>query len=117
MGPFDRVNAEAIGAAVVDGGEDGHLAILFGEGRRGVGAPQLIRSIRHDAALMRIGRARIWPSARREQLVFAHYTEHPILPGANALMPEPGPDLPITLTVKDALVQNLANLPRQFLIG
>src|SRR3954447_1382125 len=32
-------------------------------------------------------------------------------------MPQPRPDLPVTLPVKDALVENLANLPRQFLVG
>ena len=102
---------------MIDGGKYGHLTVLFGEGRRGVSAPQLIWSFRYDAALMRIGRAHSGLSARREQLVFAHDTEHPILPGANALMPEPRPDLPVTLTVKDALVQNLADFSRQLLVG
>src|SRR5689334_21527285 len=43
-------------------------------------------------------------------MVFAHDAEHPLLPYADALMPPPRPDLPVTLAVKDALVENLANL-------
>src|SRR5215213_28553 len=32
-------------------------------------------------------------------------------------MPQPRPDFPVTLPVKDALVENLANLRHQFLVG
>src|SRR5947208_15115483 len=49
--PLAHVNANAVCAAVVYGGEDGHLAILFGEGRRGIGAPQLVGCRRHDRSL------------------------------------------------------------------
>src|SRR5262245_22668627 len=94
------------------GGKDRHLTVLFREGRGGIGAPQLVGCFRDDAPLMRIGRARIRLSARREQLIFAHDTEHPFLPGANPLMPKPRPDLAVPLAVKDALVQNMANLSR-----
>src|SRR4051794_10060988 len=111
------MNADAVGGAVIDGSEDGYLPVLFGEGRRAIGAPQLVGRFRDDVALVRIARACIWLSVRRQQLVFSHYPQHPILPDPDAFMPQSRPDLPVTLPVKDAVVENLANLPHEFLVG
>jgi hypothetical protein len=61
----------------------------------------LVGSFRYHAALMRIARARIRPSAGCEQLVFTHDVEYPILPGPDALMPQSRPDFPASLAVKD----------------
>ena len=52
VGPFDLMNADAVGGAVIDGGEDGHLPVLFGEGGRAIGAPQLVGRFRDDVALV-----------------------------------------------------------------
>lgn len=64
------MNADAIGRAVVDAGEDGQLALLFGEGGSGIRAPQLIGHFREDAALVRIAGAHVRLSVREQQLVF-----------------------------------------------
>lgn len=66
MRAFDGVNADAVGAAMIDGGEDGYLAILFGEGRSAVGSPQLVRALGDNSPLVGVGRTRRGLSTWRE---------------------------------------------------
>lgn len=49
---FDGMNAQTVGGAVVDGGEDRHLAVLLGERRGGIGSPHLIGLFRNDGPLV-----------------------------------------------------------------
>ncbi len=92
MGTFDSVNSDAVGTTVIDGGEDGHLAVLFRERGGGIGAPQLVGRFHNDPALVRVGGPRVRLSIRREHLVFAHQSQQPLLPDTDALVPQAGPD-------------------------
>lgn len=51
------VDTDTIGATLLDGGEDGRLAILIGEVQGGVSAPYLVRLSCYSAAPVRIRRS------------------------------------------------------------
>lgn len=71
MGALDYVDADAVGGTVIDGCEDGHLAVLVGERGGGVCAPDLIGLLGDNAALMRVAGARPVAAAGRATDVYA----------------------------------------------
>ena len=72
-----------LGVEVVDGGEYPDPALLGRLHQGGVGAPQHVRGLGQDGAVMIVGRARR-PPERREQLVVAHQAQDAV---AAASMP------------------------------
>ena len=113
-----RVDADALGGAVVHGEEDGHLAVLLGECGGRVGAPHLVRCLRDDGAVVRPWSKLSPRTAGREQLRLAHQAEHPRSRGPHSLQrPEAGPDLPMSLADPLGRRQVLADEREQLLVG
>src|ERR671933_395984 len=100
-GALRRVDADALGRAVIDGDKDRDLA--FARDRAGqVGAPHRVHRLGNDGAVVTArapGRA---DPRRREQMVLAHEAQHPTAGRAKARHTQPGPDLPVSLAMKRA---------------
>src|SRR3954453_15577972 len=93
---------------MIDGDEHRDLALTY-DGRGQVGAPHRVYRRRDDGAVVGA-----WPAGRadprgREQVVLAHEPQHATLGCAKACHAQPGPDLPVTLTVKGAGGQDRAD--------
>src|SRR4051812_38364870 len=116
-GLLDHVNADALGRAVINGGEDGHRTLRSGESGRGIGSPHLIGHFSDDCPFVRIAPSRLWRPGRREQLVFPQQMQYAVLRGPDALMPKPGPDLAIALAAEHGFLQKLANGSDEFGVG
>src|ERR1043165_4941526 len=59
-GFFDSMDFHTFCGAVDDAGEDGDRTLGFGEGRRGIGTPHLIRRLGHDRPFMRVATILLW---------------------------------------------------------
>src|SRR4051795_6738865 len=97
---------------MIDGDKHRDLS-LTGYGRGQVGAPHRVYRRRDDGAVV-VTRASGCPDpGGREQVVRAHEPQHATLGCAKACHAQPGPDLPVTLTVKGAGGQNRADRVHQ----
>src|SRR3954467_8432846 len=106
------MDAHALGRAMIDGDKHRDLS-LTGYGRGQVGAPHRVYRRRDDGAVV-VTRASGCPDpGGREQVVRAHEPQHATLGCAKACHAQPGPDLPVTLTVKGAGGQNRADRVHQ----
>src|SRR4051812_36225201 len=90
---------------MVDGDEHRDLA-LTREGRGQVRAPHRIHRLGDDGAVVGARASGCPDPGGREQVGLAHEPQHPALGGANARHAQPGPDLPVTFTVKGAGAQD-----------
>ena len=95
------MEADAVGAAVVDGDEHRRLA-LAGPGGGQVGAPHRVHRLGDDGAVVGARAAGRADPRGGEQAVHAHQPQHPALGGAHAGVAQPGPDLPVPLAVEGA---------------
>src|SRR4051812_46563863 len=97
---------------MIDGHEHRDLS-LTGDGRGQVGAPHRVRRLGDDGAVV-VARASGRADPRGgEEIVLAHEPQHATLGRAKACHAQPGPDLPVTLTVKGAGGQNRADRVHQ----
>jgi hypothetical protein len=78
------MEAHALGRAVIDGNEDGDLAVLGGEGRGHVRAPLGVDGFRDDRAVVVARAAGRAHSRCSRQAVLAHQAAHPLLGAAQA---------------------------------
>src|SRR4051795_6076702 len=111
-GTFYGVNTDALGRAVIDRREYGHLSVSQCDGCSRVGTPHLVRLFSNDAAFVGIAVHRGWPACWREQLCGPHQSQNTLFRGADASMAEPRPDLPMPLTKKRPLANRLADMVR-----
>jgi len=100
-GAWRGVDADAVGRAVIDGDEDGDLA-LAGDSRGQVGAPHHVHRLRDDGAVVGARPARRAGSRPGEQAMHAHQPQRPTAGGGHATIPQPRPHLPVPLTMKGA---------------
>src|SRR3954464_12484439 len=77
-----------------------------GDRRGQVRAPHRIHRLGDDGAVVGARASGCPDPGGREQVGLAHEPQHPALGGANARHAQPGPDLPVTFTVKGAGAQD-----------
>src|SRR5919202_6228700 len=107
-GALRRVNADALGRAMVDGDKDRDLA--FARDRAGqVGAPHRVHRLRDDGAVVTARAPGCTDTGRGEQIVLAHEAQHPTTGRAKARHAQPSPDFPVTLAMKGAGGQDRAD--------
>jgi hypothetical protein len=92
---------------MVDGDEDGDMAVLDGDRRGHVGSPHRIDRLRDDRAVVVSRATRAAHAGRRRQAVFAHQAAHALLRRPRARMAQPRPNLAITLAMKRAVDEHL----------
>src|SRR3954452_15729030 len=93
---------------MIDGDKHRDLALTY-DGRGQVGAPPRVHRLGDNGAVV-VARASGCPDpGGREQVVRAHEPQHATLGCAKACHAQPGPDLPVTLTVKGAGGQDRAD--------
>ena len=102
-----RVDADAFRRAMIDGDEDGDLAVLDGEGCGHVGSPHPVDGLRDDRPVVVARAAGAAHAGRRREAILAHQAAHPLPRGAQALVTQPRPDLPIALAVEGTVRENL----------
>src|SRR4051812_33932923 len=68
----NSMNAEAVGGAMIDGGENRYLPVLFREGGGRVRSPQLVRRVDDDCSFVWVARPGGRGSAWRKQLILSH---------------------------------------------
>src|SRR3954469_11049980 len=97
---------------MIDGDKHRDLDLTY-DGRGQVGAPHRVYRRRDDGAVV-VTRASGCPDpGGREQVVRAHEPQHATLGCAKACHAQPGPDLPVTLTVKGTGGQDRADRVHQ----
>jgi hypothetical protein len=101
------VDADAFRRAMVDGDEDGNLAVLDGDRRGHVGAPHGVDRLRDDRAVVVARATRAAHAGRGLQAVLAHQAAHALLRCPQARMAQPRPDLAIALAIKGAVDEHL----------
>src|SRR3954464_7882200 len=111
-GSARRLGAHTPRRVMIEGHKHRDLS-LTGEGRGQVGAPHRVHRVGDDGAVV-VARASGCPDpGGREQVVRAHEPQHATLGCPKACHAQPGPDLPVTLTVKGAGGQNRADRLQQ----
>jgi hypothetical protein len=108
-GPASRMDAHALGRAVIAGHEHRDLPL----GRPGggqIGAPHRVHPLRDDGAVVVARAARCADARGGEQIMGAHQAQHAALGGAHALQAQPCPDLAVTLAVEGAAGEGGADL-------
>src|SRR5580698_5450234 len=111
------MNAGAHAVAVIDRREDPHHAVVHGRDAYAVSAPHLIRAIRRDPAVVKVGLASRL-TVRRKQTVLAHQPQH-AGPGDPDVVQDaqPCPDLSMPLALEGRSRQIGANGRQQVGIG
>src|SRR3954470_23873132 len=97
---------------MIDGHKHRDLALTY-DGRGQVGAPHRVYRRRDDGAVVGARASGCPDPGGREQVVRAHEPQHATLGCAKACHAQPGPDLPVTLTVKGAARKTRADRARQ----
>ena len=115
IGAVAGVQADALGRAVIEGDEDGGLA-LAGHDRGQVGAPHQVDPLGGDRAV--VGLRAPWPTGtlRRQQVVRLHQPKNTTAAGADAGEAQPRPQLAIALAMKGAVLQQLPDGRHQVLV-
>ena len=101
------VDADAFGRALVDGDEDGDLAVLEGEGGGHICSPHGIDGFGDDRAVMVARTARSTQAGRGLKAVLSHQAAHALLRGTQTRVTQPRPDLPIPLAMEGAARERL----------
>jgi hypothetical protein len=96
------MDADAFRRAIIDGDEDRDRAMLDGERRGHVGSPHGVDGLRDDCAVVVARTARSTHAGRGLQAVLPHQAAHPLLRGAQALVTQSRPDLPVALAMEGA---------------
>ena len=114
---FHGMNTDAFGRTVIHGGEDGDLAVVERDGRRGIDAPHLVGTIVGDRPVMRRLRDGSGLALGRRQLGLPHQTQYPGLGGSDTGRPQARPELPVASPGKRRRGDLLSDPCGQFLIG
>src|SRR5262249_52349873 len=104
-------------ATKVDGHEDADLTLPGGHGGRHVRAPELVRALGEDRAVVGLGVVRAADPLGGLEAVLPHQPPDPLLGGPEALVAEPGPDLAVALAVEGGPGQDAADVADQLLVG
>ncbi len=72
-----RLTAHTLGRAMVKGGEDGDLAVVEGDGCRGIDAPHPVGTIGGDGSAMSLVGDGHALALGRQQLGLPHQAQHP----------------------------------------
>src|SRR5215212_4335905 len=96
-----RMDADALGRAVVDGNEYTRETFTCHDAGQ-VGAPHRVDPLGRDRAVMAPGPPGSTSALGRQQPVLAHQSQHPPARGAKAGKAQPGPHLAIALAMKGA---------------
>jgi hypothetical protein len=114
---FDRMDSHTFRDVVIDAGKDGHRTFGLGEGRSRVRAPHLIRaSLTNITIVPSWGCCASAPDAAKATAVGALAATVAPGPSMSArLLPQPSPDLAITLGGEHWFGEELTNLHHQFL--
>src|SRR5579871_3055056 len=104
------VDADALGRAVVDGSEDGDVAL--GERVRGrrVCPPHLVGALGRDRPVVGTGPEDATSPGRRQESVFAHEPQHALLGGTNALRAESSPGFAVPFAREHRLAEHGTDL-------
>ena len=108
--PLHRVDAHAIGGAVINGGKDRHLAVRHRQRGRCVGTPDLVERFGDNRALVRIAVVHRGTTSRRQQFCRTHQTQDTMFRRTNAGIPQPRPDLPMSLSEEGTGLNHRPNL-------
>ena len=98
--PLHRVDAHAIGGAVINGGHRGCC----------VGTPDLVGRFGDNRALVRIAVVHRGTTSRRQQFCRTHQTQDTMFRRTNAGIPQPRPDLPMSLSEERTGLNHRPNL-------
>src|SRR5919205_3894198 len=115
-GALRRVDAYALGRAMVDGDKDRDLALARDRGGQ-VRAPHRVHRLRDDGAVMTARASRHADPRRGEPIILAHEAQHPPLRGPDPSHAQPGPNLPVSLAMEGTGREDPPNGLQQVSIG
>ena len=94
-GFLHRVDADAFGCTVINGGEDGDGAFSLGEGGRGISSPHPVGHFGNDRPIVRVCSSRLGLPSWGKQLVAAQQPQDAVLASAHTFVAQAHPDLAI----------------------
>ena len=111
-----RMQADALGRAVIDGHEDEGRALAHGHCGRHVRAPHHIGSRGGDRAVVRLRAVRVAHAVRGLEVVLPHQPPHPFRRGADPRDPELRPGFPVPFAVKGRGFEQSADVAGQHVV-
>ena len=108
-----RMQADALGCAVIDGHEDAGRALTHGHRGRHVRAPHHIGGLGGDGPVVRLRAVRVAHAVRGLEGVLPHQPAHPLLGRADSLDPKLRPGFPVPFAMKRRRLEHAANMADQ----
>ena len=108
-----RMQADALGCAVIDGHEDEGRALTHGHRGRHVRAPHHIGGLGGDGPVVRLRAVRVAHAVRGLEVVLPHQPAHPLLGRADSHDPQLRPGFPVPFAMKRRRLEHAANMADQ----